>query len=105
LRRTAFINQIRGLLLQRGITLRKGRHHVDVALPLILEDADVRLSGAVRMLLAQLKLDLVSRAPSEPGIAHAPLPCGLSRAQGVSPLPGGPQRPAPLAQLNPLQFR
>jgi transposase len=58
MRRTAVINQIRGLLLERGITLRKGRHHVDAALPLILEDADVRLSDAVRMLLAQLKLDL-----------------------------------------------
>jgi transposase len=38
--------------------MRKGRHHVDAALPLILEDADAKLSGAVRMLLAQLKLDL-----------------------------------------------
>ena len=27
-RRTAVINQIRGLLLERGITLRKGRRHV-----------------------------------------------------------------------------
>ena len=35
MRRTAVINQIRGLLLERGITLRKGRHHVDPALPLI----------------------------------------------------------------------
>src|SRR5258707_426192 len=58
MRRTAVINQIRGLLLERGITLRKGRHHVHAALPLILEDADAKLSGAVRMLLAQLKLDL-----------------------------------------------
>jgi transposase len=58
MRRTAVINQIRGLLLERGITLRKGRHHVDAALPLILEDADAKLSGAVRLLLAQLKLDL-----------------------------------------------
>jgi transposase len=58
MRRTAVINQIRGLLLERGITLRKGRHHVDVALPLILEDADANLSGAVRLLLTQLKLDL-----------------------------------------------
>ena len=32
--------------------------HKDKNLPLILEDADVRLSGAVRMLPAQLKLDL-----------------------------------------------
>jgi len=58
MRRTAVINQIRGLLLERGITLRKGRCHVDAALPGILEDADAKLSGAVRLLLAQLKLDL-----------------------------------------------
>ena len=58
MRRTAIINQIRGLLLERGITLRKGRHHVHAALPLILEDADANLSGAVRLLLTQLKLDL-----------------------------------------------
>ena len=32
-RRTAVINQIRGLLLERGITLRKGRRYVDEALP------------------------------------------------------------------------
>src|SRR5258708_8212149 len=58
MRRTAVINQIRGLLLERGITLRKGRHHVHSALPLILEDADANLSGAVRLWLAQLNLDL-----------------------------------------------
>src|SRR6266699_7210180 len=58
MRRTAVINQIRGLLLERGITLRKGRCHVDAALPGILEDADAKLSGALRMLLAQLKLEL-----------------------------------------------
>src|ERR1700746_868773 len=58
MRRTAVINQIRGLLLERGITLRKGRRYVDDALPLILEDADAKLSGALRLLLAQLKLEL-----------------------------------------------
>jgi|SRR5271157_1669018 len=57
-RRTAVINQIRGLLLERGITLRKGRCHVDAALPGILEDATTKLSGALRLLLAQLKLEL-----------------------------------------------
>ena len=56
--RTAVINQIRGLLLERGITVRKGRRYMEAALPRILEDADVKLSGALRMLLAQLKLDL-----------------------------------------------
>src|ERR1019366_1465220 len=58
MRRTAVINQIRGLLLERGITLRKGRCHVDEALPGILEDASAKLSGALRVLLAQLKLEL-----------------------------------------------
>lgn len=57
-RRTAVINQIRGLLLERGITLRKGRRYLDEALPGILEDAEAKLSGTLRLLLAQLKLEL-----------------------------------------------
>jgi type I restriction-modification system DNA methylase subunit len=43
-RRTAVINQIRGLLLERGITIRKGRQHIEESLPRILEDPD---KGAV----------------------------------------------------------
>ena len=58
MRRTAVVNQIRGLLLERGITLRKGRCHLEAALPGILEDATAKLSGALRLLLAQLKLEL-----------------------------------------------
>lgn len=58
MRRTAVVNQVRGLLLERGITLRKGRSHLDAALPGILEDATMKLSGALRLLLAQLKLEL-----------------------------------------------
>src|SRR6266480_1797519 len=58
MRRTAAVNQIRGLLLERGITVRKGRCHVDEALPGILEDASAKLSGALRVLLAQLRLEL-----------------------------------------------
>jgi transposase len=58
MRRTAVVNQIRGLLLERGITLRKGRCHLDVALPGILEDATVTLSAAVRFLLVELKREL-----------------------------------------------
>ncbi len=58
MRRTAVVHQMRGLLLERGITLRKGRCHLDAALPGILEDATTKLSGAVRLLLAQLKLEL-----------------------------------------------
>jgi transposase len=58
MRRTAVVNQIRSLLLERGFTLPKGRRYVDEALPRILEDAEVPLSGSFRLLLAQLKLEL-----------------------------------------------
>jgi transposase len=58
MRRTAVLNQMRGLLLERGITVRKGRSHIEAALPGILEDADAKLSGALRLLLAQLKIEL-----------------------------------------------
>jgi transposase len=58
MRRTAVVNQIRGLLLERGITLRRGRRHVDAALPGILEDAESKISGSLRMLLFQLKMEL-----------------------------------------------
>ena len=57
-RRTAVINQIRGLLLERGITMRKGRKHLEVSLPCILEDAKNRLSGALRALLTQLQIEM-----------------------------------------------
>src|ERR1700730_5872452 len=42
MRRTAVVNQIRSLLLERGLTMPKGRSHVDALLPRILEDAEVR---------------------------------------------------------------
>src|SRR6202049_4123753 len=58
MRRTAVVNQIRSLLLERGLTLPKGRSHVDALLPRILEDAELRLSGCFRVLLAQFKLEL-----------------------------------------------
>jgi transposase len=58
IRRTAVVNQIRGLLLERGITLRQGRRHLEAALPGILEDTTAKLSGALRMLISQLKHEL-----------------------------------------------
>src|ERR1700674_870485 len=58
MRRTAVVNQIRSLLLERGLTLPKGRRYVDQQLPRILEDAELRLSGSFRVVLAQLKLEL-----------------------------------------------
>jgi len=58
MRRTAVVNQVRSLLLERGFTLPKGRSYVDEALPRILEDAELPLSGSFRLLLAQLRLEL-----------------------------------------------
>jgi transposase len=58
MRRTAIVNQIRGLLLERGITVRTGRCHLDAALPHILEDGSRSLSGALGFLLVELKQEL-----------------------------------------------
>lgn len=59
-RRTSLINEIRSLLLERGITIRQGRRHAEAALPGILEDPDIPLSGLLRTLLAQLQRELSS---------------------------------------------
>jgi transposase len=56
--RTALLNQIRGLLLERGITIRKGRRHAEEALPAILQDAEANLTGMMRQLLARLISEL-----------------------------------------------
>jgi hypothetical protein len=40
--------------MERGITVRRGRRHIEGALPRILEDADNKLSAALRALLFQL---------------------------------------------------
>jgi transposase len=58
MRRTAVVNQIRSLLLERGLTLRKGRHHLEASLPRILEDAALPWSGSFRVLLVQLGVEL-----------------------------------------------
>jgi hypothetical protein len=60
MRRTAVVNQIRGLLLERGLTLPKGRSHVHEALPGILEDATLPFSGAFRSLQRNLSRNWIS---------------------------------------------
>jgi transposase len=62
MRRTAVVNQIRSLLLERGLTLPKGRSYVHRQLPRILQDGELRLSGSFRVLLAQLQLELEQRS-------------------------------------------
>ncbi|MEN8261275.1 MAG: IS110 family transposase, partial [Pseudomonadota bacterium] len=56
--RTAQVNQIRGLLLERGIVLPRGRAEVLKRVPGILEDAENGLSDRFRCLLNGLKDEL-----------------------------------------------
>ena len=54
-RRAAVMNQIRGFLMERGITIRKGPFHLATQLQGMLEDADMPLSGRLRLLIVELK--------------------------------------------------
>jgi transposase len=54
-RRTAVINQIRGFLLEHGITVAVGPAHLKRQIPSILEDADNLLSSRMRALLIELR--------------------------------------------------
>src|SRR5271165_831019 len=53
-RRTALINQIRGFLLERGITFAKGPANLRNQMPVILEDAERNISPRMRLLLTQV---------------------------------------------------
>src|SRR5690348_644966 len=52
--RTAVINQIRGFLLERGITFRADPIHLRKNLPTVIEDAEQNLSSRLRLLLEHL---------------------------------------------------
>lgn len=56
--RTAQVNQIRGLLLERGIATKPGRESLFIELSLILEDAENDLSPLFRELLSGLRDEL-----------------------------------------------
>ena len=51
--RTALINQLRGLLMERGIVIAKGINYVRKELPFILEDAENGLTHLSRELFAE----------------------------------------------------
>lgn len=53
-RRTALINQIRGFLLERGITFAKGPAKLRQQMPWLIEDDDQNLTPRMRTLLARL---------------------------------------------------
>jgi transposase len=52
--RTALINQIRGFLLERGITFRADPIHLRKNLPAVIEDAEQNLTSHLRSLLQRL---------------------------------------------------
>lgn len=58
MRRTAVVNQIRGLLLERGLTLPKGRRHLEQAIPGILKNAESKWLEAFLVLIRQLNQEL-----------------------------------------------
>jgi transposase len=53
-RRTSLINEIRGFLLERGITFAAKPIHLRKNLPLVMEDAEPNLSPRMRWLLQRL---------------------------------------------------
>lgn len=52
-KRTALVNQLRGLLMERGIVMPKGINYVRKELPFILEDAENGLTALSRELFAE----------------------------------------------------
>jgi len=62
--RTALVNQIRGFLLERGLTVGRGRRTLEKALPGLLEDHAAALGTMLRQLLERLRAQW--RALDEP---------------------------------------
>jgi len=58
-RRTAQANQIRGLLMEYGLVLPKGRSHVRKGIPDILEDAENSLTSLFRELLNDIYKEMI----------------------------------------------
>ena len=93
-RRTAVINQIRGFLLERGITFAQGPANLRRGMPSLLEDAEQNLTPRMRHLLAhlweewkQLESDVARISDEIDTIAeHDPACQRLRQIPGVGPL-------------------
>jgi transposase len=93
-RRTAVINQIRGFLLERGITFAKGPANLRRQMASILEDAEQNLTGRMRNLLdhlweewKSLNSDIERVSQEIDAIAGEDAACQrLRRIPGVGPL-------------------
>jgi transposase len=55
--RTALLNQVRAVLLERGITIAQGRRKLEQGLAVIVEGQEVRLSQRVRVLLEDMRAE------------------------------------------------
>jgi transposase len=93
-RRTSLINEIRGFLLERGITFAAKPIHLRKNLPAVIEDAEQNLSPRLRWLLArmwqewqQLEIDIqaitgeIERISTEDGLCRR-----LRQIPGFGPL-------------------
>src|SRR5205085_9749926 len=93
-RRTAVINQMRGFLLERGITFAPGPANLRRQMPLILEDAEQKITPRMRNLLARLweewkslNAEVESISDEIDAIAGQDAACQrLRRIPGVGPL-------------------
>jgi len=97
-RRTAIINQIRGFLLERGVTFAKGPANLRNRMPAILEDAEQNLSPRMRTLLArvwqewkQLEVDIADASDEIERISNEDAGCRRLR-QNTRSRPSGLDR-------------
>ena len=88
-RRTALINEIRGFLLERGITFAVRPIHLRKNLLTVIEDAEQNLSSRLRWLLERLWLEWSSwRATSKPSPRRSSAsPTSMHFAGGYSRFP------------------
>jgi transposase len=93
-RRTAVINQIRGFLLERGITFAKGPAHLRNHMASIVEDAEQNITPRMRMLLDRvwqewkpLEIDITAVSEEIERISNQDAGCQrLRQIPGVGPL-------------------
>jgi transposase len=93
-RRTALINEIRGFLLERGITFAAQPIHLRKNLPAVIEDAEQNLSPRLRWLLdrmwqewKQLETDIEAVTDEIERISNEDARCRqLRQIPGVGPL-------------------
>jgi len=93
-RRTALINEIRGFLLERGITFAAGPIHLRQHLPTVLEDAEQNLSPRLRWLLdrlgqewKQIEIDITAITEAIERISNEDARCRrLRQIPGFGPL-------------------